>query len=234
MKYKILGLIGGIGPESTIDYYKMIIKKFRERFSTNEYPHFLINNINMTEMLSYVKENKLNDLTDFLTAQIKQLENAGADFAAIASNTPHLVFNELQNNSDIPLLSIVEETFKEIKKRNISKAGLFGTLSTMDGGFYQTTGRKYSVEVVSPDKKSKEYINKIYFEELVLGIINPSTKKELINIVSRMKDNDEIKGLILGGTELPLILDQNDFNDIKIFNTSKIHVESIIEKMFEN
>lgn len=234
MKYKTLGLIGGIGPESTIDYYKMIIKKFRERFSTDDYPHLLINNINMTEMLSYVKENKLDALSGFLAKEIKKLEEAGADFGALASNTPHIVFDELQKKVNLPLLSIVEECFKEIRRKNIKRVGLFGTLSTMDGGFYQTTGGKYSVEVVIPDKKSKEYINKIYFDELVLGIINPSTKKELINIVSRMKDNDEIKGLILGGTELPLILDQGDFNDIKIFNTSKIHVESIIEKMFEN
>ncbi|MGE5812110.1 MAG: aspartate/glutamate racemase family protein, partial [Ignavibacteria bacterium] len=202
MKYKILGLIGGIGPESTIDYYKMIIKKFRERFATNDYPHFLINNINLTEMLSYVKENKLDVLSGFLAKEIKKLEEAGADFGALASNTPHIVFDELQKKVNLPLLSIVEECFKEISRKKIKRVGLFGTLSTMDGGFYQTTGRKYSIEVITSDKKSKEYINKIYFEELVLGIINPSTKKELINIVSRMKDNDEIKGLILGGTEL--------------------------------
>jgi len=231
MKYKILGLIGGIGPESTIDYYKTIIKRFREKFSANDYPHFLINNIDMTEMLGYIKENKLNDLTDFLAKQVKKLQDAGADFAALASNTPHLVFDDLQKKSNIPLISIVEETFKEIKKKNIGKVGLFGTLSTMDGGFYQKTGNKYLVDVLIPDKKSKEYINQIYFEELVLGIVNESTKKELKNIVCKMKDKDRIEGLILGGTELPLILNQKDFPDIKIFNTAEIHVESILEKM---
>jgi aspartate racemase len=234
MRYKILGLIGGIGPESTVDYYKMIIKKFRERLSNTDYPHFLINNINMTEMLNYIKKNELNALVDFLAKEIKQLSDAGADFAALASNTPHIVFDELQKNVNLPLLSIVEETCKEIVNKEIKKVGLFGTSSTMDGGFYQKTGMKHLIEVVLPDKKSKEYINKIYFEELVLGILNPSTKKELKNIICKMKDNDEIEGMILGGTELPLILDQKDFTDIMIFNTAQIQVNSIIEKMFEN
>jgi len=234
MKYKILGLIGGIGPESTIDYYKMIIKKFRERLSTNDYPHFLINNINMTEMLSYIKKNELKALVDFLAKEIKQLADAGADFAALASNTPHIVFNELQEKVNMPLISIVEETCKEIRKNSIEKAGLFGTLSTMDGGFYQKKGEEYTINVITPSKDEKEFINKKYFEELVLGINNPATKEELKSIVYKMKVNNGIQGLILGGTELPLILNQEDFSDIIIFNTAQIHVNGILGKMFES
>jgi aspartate racemase len=231
MKYKTLGLIGGIGPESTMDYYKMIIQKFRQRLQTNEYPHFLVNNINMTEMLSYVP-NDLNALADFLGKEIKKLENAGADFGVMASNTPHIVFDELEKKAVLPLISIVKETMKVAQKQGLKKVALFGTKSTMEGGFYQKTGSDYSIEVLTPDKPSKEFINEKYFGELVAGIIKEETKRKLIYIAEKMKDAEGIEGLILGGTELPLILNQDDFKDIVLFNTSQIHVDSIIDRMF--
>ncbi|MBE3092346.1 MAG: amino acid racemase [Chloroflexi bacterium] len=155
MKYKILGLIGGIGPESTIDYYKMIVSRFRERIETDDYPKFLINNINITEMLSYVKTNQLDKLVDFLAFEIKKVQAGGADFAVLASNTPHIVFDELRNRVDLPMISIVDETFKVISKDKLRKVALFGTMFTMQAGFYQKVGVEYSIDVLTPDKISK-------------------------------------------------------------------------------
>jgi len=109
------GLIGGVGPESSIEYYRLIIKRFQEKLDTKDYPELVINSINMTEMLGYVFTNKLDRLTDFLSERIKILESAGVDFAAIASNTPHIVFDKLAERVKIPLISIVEETCKVIK-----------------------------------------------------------------------------------------------------------------------
>jgi aspartate racemase len=231
MKYKILGLIGGIGPESTMDYYKTIIQNFRQKVKTNDYPHFLVNNINMIEMLSYVAGD-LNELVNFLAKEIKKLEDAGADFVAMASNTPHIVFDDLEKKVALPMISIVKVTMEAARKQGLKKIALFGTKSTMEGGFYQKTGVDYSIEVLTPDKSSMEFINEKYFGELVAGIIREETKKELISIAKRIKDEEGIEGLILGGTELPLILSQDDFNDIALLNTSQIHVNSLIDMMF--
>jgi aspartate racemase len=231
MKYKILGIIGGIGPESTMDYYKAIIQKFRQRAEAKEYPHFLINNINMTEMLSYVP-NHLTGLVEFLLKEVKKLEDAGAEFVAMASNTPHIVFDELEKKVTLPMISIVKETMKAAQKQGLKKVALFGTKSTMEAGFYQKTGVDYSIEVLTPDKISMEYINEIYFGELVVGVIKEETKIKLIQIAEKMKKEERIEGLILGGTELPLILNQDDFKELVLFNTSLIHVDSIMEKMF--
>ncbi len=231
---KTLGLIGGIGPESTVDYYKMLIKKYREVKGVNEYPSFLINNINMTEMLDYVKNKKNEELVRFLSKEINKLENAGADFAALASNTPHIVFDELQKNVNIPLISIVEETIKYCTKNGFTNTGLFGTMFTMEAGFYQQIGEKYSVKVIIPEENERKFIHEIYFNELVPGIIKESTQKKLVEIVYSLKDKSGISGLILGGTELPLILKQEDFKDIKILNTSEIHINSILTRMTNN
>ncbi|NLT52501.1 MAG: amino acid racemase [Ignavibacteria bacterium] len=231
---KTLGLIGGIGPESTIDYYKMLIKKYREIKGENEYPSFLINNINMTEMLDYIKNKKNEELVKYLSNEINKIEKAGADFAALASNTPHLVFDELQKNVNIPLISIVEETVKFCAKRGFVNTGLFGTMFTMEAGFYQQIGEKYSVKVKIPEENERKFIHEIYFNELVPGIIKESTRKKLVEIACNLKDKCGISGLILGGTELPLILKQEEFKDIVILNTSEIHINAIIKKMINN
>ena len=231
MKKKILGLVGGIGPESTVDYYKMIIKKYREKSGNGNYPEFLINSINMTAMLSYVQENKFKELILYLAYEIKKLEMAGAGFAALASNTPHIVFDQLQNSVNIPMISIVEETIKYISEKKIEKVGLFGTMFTMNAGFYQKVGEKYSVEVITPDQKDKEFIHEKYFSELVAGIIKDDTREMLRKIAETLKDQHNITGLVLGGTELPLILKQENFLDIELLNTSEIHVDSIVNKM---
>jgi aspartate racemase len=231
---KKIGLIGGVGPESTIEYYRLIIKRFKEKLTTNNYPEIIINSINMTEMLSYVINNRLDSLIDFLSERIKILEMSGVDYAAIASNTPHIVFDELQNKVNIPLISIVEETCEEISIRKMKRVGLFGTKSTMTAGFYNKDAKKYGIDIFIPETKDQDFIHDKYMTELLFNRIVPETKKELIRIVRELKEKESIEGLILGGTELPLILSQQDFSDIIILDTTKIHVESIVTKMIEN
>jgi aspartate racemase len=227
------GLIGGVGPESSIEYYRLIIKRFQEKLNTKEYPEIIINSINMAEMLRYVFNNQFDNLVEFLAERIRILENAGAEFAAIASNTPHIVFDRLKEKVNIPLISIVEETCRELKVNNLNCLGLFGTKSTMTAGFYNRTAEKYGISIKTPEPEKQDYIHEKYMGELVLNNIFPETKKELIRIAEELKKSESIQGLILGGTELPLILKQSDFVDLKIFDTTKIHVESIVNKMIE-
>jgi aspartate racemase len=226
-----LGLIGGIGPESSIVYYRLIIKRFQEKLNTKEYPEIVINSINNTEMLSYVFNNKLDKLVDFLSNKIETLALAGADFAAIASNTPHIVFDKLTKRTKLPLISIVTETCKEISKKKLHCIGLLGTKSTMSNGFYEIAANNFGIQIITPNAEDQNYIHEKYMTELLFNNIKQTTKKQLIQIVKKIKENNYIEGLILGGTELPLILSQDDFNDIVLYDTLKIHTESIVERM---
>jgi aspartate racemase len=229
-----IGLIGGVGPESSIEYYRLIITRFQDRLSTKDYPEIIINSINMTEMLNYVFNNQLDKLVDFLVARINILEAAGVDYGAIASNTPHIVFERLTDRVKIPLISIVEETCKEIEHKKMQRVGLFGTKSTMTNGFYNKVAGKYGIKIIIPDTARQDFIHDKYMTELIFNRIVPETKKQLISFVHDLKEKESIEGLILGGTELPLILKQSDFNNIEILDTTKIHVESIVTKMIEN
>jgi aspartate racemase len=230
---KKIGLIGGIGPESSIEYYRLIIRRFQDKLSTKDYPELIINSINMTEMLSFVFTNQLDHLVDFLACKIKTLESAGVDYGAIASNTPHIVFEKLAGKVKIPLISIVEETCKEINRNKLQRVGLLGTKSTMSNGFYNKTAEKFGIDIIIPKAEKQDYIHSKYMSELLFNKIMPETKKQLIQIVRELKEKESIEGLILGGTELPLILNQIDFADIMILDTTQIHVESIVAKMIE-
>jgi aspartate racemase len=230
---KKLGLIGGVGPESTIDYYRQIIKEYQTRLITNDYPRILINSINMTKMLSCVFDKRYDDLINLLIDEITILEKAGIDFVAIASNTPHVVFDQLSDCVKIPIISIVEETCKFAGYKKIRRAGLLGTKTTMTSGFYQKVAEKYSIKIIIPQPENQDFIHDKYLSELVFNNIVPDTKNRFIEIVGELKETESIDGLILGGTELSLILNQNDFNDIEVFDTTMIHVKSIVLKMLE-
>ena len=228
---KKIGILGGIGPESSIEYYRLIIQGFRERLSSDQYPEFLIHSINMSQMLSYVYESKWEELVDFLKVRISLLEEAGADYVAMASNTPHVVFEELSNAVEVKMISIVEESCKRAKESALKKLALLGTKSTMSRGFYQEAGKQAGLEISTPEEAEQDRVHEIYMQELVFNNILPQSKKELLQIVEKLKREKGIEGLILGGTELPLILKQEDFTEIKLFNTTQIHVDAILDMM---
>lgn len=168
-----------------------------------------------------------------LTKKIKILEKAGVEYGAIASNTPHIVFERLIDNVKIPLISIVEETCKIIVSNKMKRVGLLGTKSTMTNGFYNKVGDKYEIEIVIPDPDKQDFIDNKYMTELVFNKILPETKQQLIQIVRELERRESIEGLILVVRSYPLILNQSDFGDIQILDTTKIHVESIVTKMIE-
>ena len=226
---KKFGLIGGIGPESTVEYYLQIVKRYKALTNSNSYPDFLIKTVDMSQILTLVASRNNKGLVSFLKDRITEID--GVDFSAIASNTPHIVFDELSKEVTVPLISIVEETCKEIKSRKLKKVGLLGTHSTMASGFYQEKAAAYGIEIITPSESQKEYVHDKYINELLYRDIRPETKRELINIVKDLCQKNNIKALVLGGTELPLILSENDFKDIAVLDTTKIHVEAIVKRM---
>lgn len=228
---KKIGIIGGIGPESTIEYYRMLIKLFRAKLETNHYPEILLHSIDMTTMLDYVFNNQLEELVQFLKSKIEILEQANVDYVALASNTPHLVFDKLSESVQVKMISIVEETCKTISKTGLKKVGLLGTKSTMSKGFYQSVAQRNGIEMIIPNEVDQDYVHEKYMGELVFNQIHSATKQRLIQIVNELAEKEQIEGIVLGGTELPLILQQEDFAQIKVFNTTEIHVNAILDRM---
>jgi aspartate racemase len=226
---KTVGIIGGIGPESTIDYYRKIVAAYCEYDVNGNYPKIIINSINMSEMLKLIEAGKFDEIADYLVFEFAKLAAAGADFGLMASNTPHIVFDKVRESSPLPLLSIVEATCKKVKEVGLQRVALFGTKFTMNGGFYDRSFSKHDIQVFIPKDIDQRFIHKKYMEELVIGKILDETKSELLEIITRMKREHDVQGLILGGTELSLILQEGDAPEIQIFDTTDAHVESVLE-----
>jgi aspartate racemase len=226
--YKTIGMIGGIAPASTIDYYQRIISRFQERTGQREYPSIIINSINMNHMMNLVAKDQLEELVDYLSEEIYVLEKAGAKVIFMASNTPHLVYDLLAKRVKTKMISIVESTIDYAKTKGYSRLGLFGTISTMEGDFYQDGFDAVGMEIITPMPDERKYIHKIYMDELVRGRFLPETKNHLLSIAQRMYNEGQIECLILGGTELPFIIKTSDIEDVEILNTTKIHVEHIL------
>ena len=228
---KLLGIIGGLGPESTIEYYRNIIALYRERQRDGSYPEFIINSVDLKKGLDFMTANNLAGMADYLLEEIGKLARAGANFGLISANTPHIVFDEVASKSPIPLISIVEATCAAAKARKLKRLALFGTRFTMQGTFYPKVFSRKGVELVVPDLEDQEYIHDKYLNELVAGKFLPETRAGLFAIVDRLKAKIDIDGVILAGTELPLILRDPDHNGIPFLVTTKIHVEAAVDEM---
>jgi aspartate racemase len=228
---KTLGIVGGIGPESTIEYYRQIIASYRQRKHDGSYPLIIINSIDMKKMLDLIEANELVRLTEYLLGEVQKLAKAGADFGLLASNSPHIVFDELSRESPIPLLSIVEAACVATKKLGLKRVGLLGTRFTVQGRFYPDVFSRAGITLITPGVEEQVYIHDKYMNELVNGVIIPETRERLLAIVERLKAQEGIEGLILGGTELPLILREETYGGIPFLDTTKIHVERAVAQI---
>jgi len=228
---KTLGIIGGLGPESTIDYYSRIIALYRKRMGDGSYPQFIINSVDLKKGLDFMEANDLSGMAHFLLLEIEKLARAGADLGLISANTPHIVFDEVAPKSPIPLISLVEATCAAAKMRELRKLALLGTKFTMQAGFYPKVFSQAGIQLLVPDLKDQDYIHNKYLNELVPGKFLPETRAGLLAIVDRMKAEIDIEGVILAGTELPLILRDETYNGLPLLDTTKIHCEAAVEQM---
>lgn len=228
---KTVGIIGGIAPESTIQYYRLIIAAYRERKGDGSYPSILINSIDMKKMLDLIAANDLSGVTDYLADETEKLARAGAAFGLLASNTPHIVFNDIKARASIPLISIVEATCAAAQRLGLKRVGLFGTAFTMKGRFYADVFSRAEISVVVPDADEQGYIHHKYMNELVSGVFLPGTRDRLLEIADRLQAHAGIEGLVLGGTELPLLLNDTGGRAIPFLDTTKIHAECAVAQM---
>jgi len=224
---KQLGIVGGIGPETTILYYRYISDFFRS--SGHKQPNIFINSIDASEMLSYVESGDLEGLCKLMVHQLERLSRSGVDFAIMASNTPHIVFDEVQASSPIPLISIVSVTVERASQLGLRKPCILGTKSTMVGDFYPYEFSKKGIEIALPPSNKVELFHDRYMNELMCGVYKETTKREFMDEINAIKDNFNIDSIILGGTELSFLLKDEDFDEITVLDSTYIHLNEIVE-----
>jgi len=227
---KTAGIIGGISPESTIDYYKLILAAYAERRPDGSSPAIIINSIDLQILRGYFDRHEHKDAADYIATEIKRLAAAGCDFAAISANTPHIVFDEIQQQSPIPLISIVETTCRAAQAANLRRLGLLGTRFTMQARFYPEVFTRHGIELFVPNSAEQVSIHEKYFGELVKGIFLPETREQMLQVIARLKERHQTDGVILAGTELPLLLRDSSAPGIRFLDTTRIHVEAIVNE----
>jgi aspartate racemase len=225
---KRIGLIGGLGPEATIEYYNGLIDAFKDGSGDLNYPEIIIYSVNMSEFMALMTSRKYDELVAILLEKIDSLKKAGAEFAAMTANTPHLVFDQVNEKSALPLISIVEATLEEASKRGLKRTGLLGTAFTMNATFFPDVFKKQGIEVIIPDKEDIELINIKLFSEIELGIFKAETREFLIGIIHKMVEQQNIDSIILGCTEFPLILTEPYYAGVPVLNTTGIHIRKIV------
>jgi aspartate racemase len=228
---KTAGMIGGLGPESTVDYYRLIIARYRVRNPDGSYPSLIINSLDLDKGIQLVDSGRLAELADYLADGVESLARAGAVFGFFSANTPHIVFDEVQRRSTIPLVSIVRATCDRSNKLGLKSVGLFGTRFTMQAKFYPGEFQRAGIAVITPNKSEQEFVHRKYLDELLNGKFLPQTRAELLRIARRMMSEDGAEAIILAGTELPLLLRDSGSADTNFLDTTEIHVEAIVDEL---
>ena len=224
-----VGLVGGLGPESTIDYYRRILEAWG-RGEPSSAPSIVIDSLDVQRALRLVASDR-PALTEYLLTSLRRLGGAGVDFAAMTANTPHIVFDELAARSPIPLVSIVEVCAEEARRRGLRRLCLLGTRFTMEAEFYPTVCARYGVVVVPPSDVDRAWVHERYVGELLKGELKDDTRQQCVSLVARMRDEAGIDGVILGGTELPLLLTAPIIAGVPALDTTALHVAAIVERL---
>jgi len=224
-----VGIVGGLGPESTIDYYRRMLEAW-EREHPSSAPSIVIDSLDVRRALHLVGTDR-SALAEYLLASLRRLAGAGVDFAAMTANTPHIVFDELAARSPVPLLSIVEVCAEEARQRGLRRLALLGTRFTMDAPFYPAVCARYGIAVVLPNDVDRSWVHERYVGELLRGEFRGETREQFIAIVGRLRDEARIDGVILGGTELPLLLPAAVIAEVPALDTTALHVAAIIKRL---
>ncbi len=225
--YKRIGILGGLTPESTVPYYIHIIHRYEEMFHNQAYPEVVVFSVSFQRFEDWMAVEDWESMELELTKGLHALHDAGADFAVIATNTMHNLYEKLDRRNIIPLLSLVDATGVEVKKAGIKRVGLIGTKFAMNKPYYREGLAKYGIKVVVPDEEDQQEVGRVIFEELAYGIIKDESRKNYLAIMDRLKANGA-QGVILGCTEIPLLIKQID-TKIPVFDTTTIHAEAALQ-----
>lgn len=224
-----VGIVGGLGPESTIDYYRRIIEVWQEA-EPSSYPALLIDSLDVNRGIELVRSNRTG-LVDYLVDSLQRLARAGCDFAALAANTPHIVFDDLAARTPLPLLSIVEVCAEEAVARGFDRVALLGTGFTMGASFYPDVFARHGIAVVTPNEREREWLHERYLGELLKGTFRDETRDGVRAIVRRLKEEEHVDATVLAGTELPLLVRAPTLEELPLLDTTELHVRAIVRRL---
>ena len=226
---KKIGLIGGLGPESTLEYYRDIIASFRASYEETGFPEIVIDSLDLRNFNALVESGKWEAIIQLISIRCEILRRSGAQIGAIASNTPHAVFDAIQAKTDLPLLSILAATCDYTRTLNVRTLCLLGTRFTMTSDYYQDEFDKYNIRLLVPESDEIERIHQILFKEIQFGVIKDRSRSEILAIIARIRKASGVEGVILGCTELPLIISQKDLT-IHCIDPARIHVDALVRE----
>ncbi|MCP4538642.1 MAG: aspartate/glutamate racemase family protein [Chloroflexi bacterium] len=229
--HKKIGILGGMSPESTVEYYQHITRTYTERFGDYGYPEVLIYSVSFQPYVDWPNQDRWDLVAQGLSEAAQKLEAAGADFVVIATNTMHLVFDQVQANVTVPMLSLLDAVSDAILAREIETVGLLGTKFTMEKTFYQDALTRKGITVLVPDAQDRAYVNTVIYDELVAGQIRDESRTGYVAIIDKLAKRGA-EGIILGCTEIPLLVSEENAG-IPLFDTTVIHAEAALNYALE-
>ncbi len=224
---KKIGIIGGLSAESTIEYYKILIKEYNKRKGGKSSPLLIIDSLDLEEAVNLMSNDDWDGVFNIVFQSAKNLEHAGAEVIIIATNTIHKVFDRLHKEITTPMISILDVTAEAVKSKNLKKVGLLGTIFTMQSDFFQKAFQRYDLEIIVPNQEDQKFVNEVIFKELTFHIIKPESKRGYLEVIGRLQQ-EGAEGVILGCTEIPLLIKQED-SPIPVFDTTTIHAMAALE-----
>jgi aspartate racemase len=221
--------VGGVGPESTIDYYRRILAAW-DRIDSSSMPSIVIDSLDVQKALRLVASDR-SAFAEYLLTSIRRLEGAGSTFIAMTANTAHIVFDELAAAARVPLISIVETCANEARRRGFRRPLLLGTRFTMEAPFYPAVFAKYGMTVIAPNETERPWLHERYVGQLLKGDFHDATRRDVVVLIERIRERDDVDCVILGGTELPLLLQTAEVAGLQTLDTTALHVAAIVDRL---
>lgn len=225
--HKKIGILGGMSPESTVVYYEHITRSYTQRFGDYGYPEILIYGVNFQKFVEWQRSGQWTEAAAEMASALESLRRAGADFGLIATNTMHIVFDEVQRAVGMPLLNIIDATAEAILAAGLHRAGLLGTVFTMREPFFRERLQQAGIEVLTPAPNDQDRMNEVIYQELCGGRILPASRTLFLEIIGRLQARGA-QGIVLGCTEIPLLVRPEDCA-LPLFNTTLIHAEKALQ-----
>ena len=225
---RILGIVGGTGPESTIEYYRSLVAAWKQRRPDGSFPRILINSIDGGGLWRLLEARDSNAVADALTAAVARLSAANAGLVILASNTVHTVFDEVASRVDVPMLSIVTETVRAAQRLGLRRPGILGTRFVTESNLYLEPLRESGMTVVLPEADERAYLHDRYVDELIAGTVTADTRARAVEMISTMQEKSAIDGVVLAGTELTLLFSEPEYHGLPVVDSGAAHVDGAI------
>jgi aspartate racemase len=226
--HKRIGILGGMSPESTVEYYQYITRAYIERYGDYGYPEILIYSVRFQSYVDWPEQDRWDRVAQGLIEAARALEAAGADLILIATNTMHLVFDQVQAGVGVPMLSLLDAVGDAIRARGIETVGLLGTRFTMEKSFYQDALARRGIQVLVPGPRDRAFVNRVIYDELVAGQVRDESRAGYVAIIRQLAARGA-EGIVLGCTEIPLLVGEEDV-DLPLFDTTVIHAEAALNQ----